>query len=129
VTAGCRARERRLIGGLLGSTIVQPSIAAAFDGQKTLKEAIGRLRNGANVRLVLGSPTIRAYLGHGDPNKSHRPERAIREAISAAGPAPTSCVALLRRGKRVAGRHSSPACSLHCRHLRSCAQATILDRV
>src|SRR5262245_9678865 len=76
------AVTRRLVEGLLDGTIVPPSIASAFQSKKTLDEARGRLR-GSSANMALGHNVIRAYLGQGNPERSHRGERQIREAISA----------------------------------------------
>jgi hypothetical protein len=77
------AVTRRLIDGLLDGTIVPPRVAAAFEGKKMLDEARGRLRKSSNVHMALSHNVIRRYLGRGNPDRSHRGERQIREAVSA----------------------------------------------
>jgi hypothetical protein len=78
------AVTRRLIEGLAaGSTNVPPAIKAAFEDKGALDRAAGKLRNGTDIHLALGYVTIRRYFGEGNPQKAHRGERQIREAISA----------------------------------------------
>lgn len=78
------AVTRRLIEGLLsGGTIVPPAVKTAFEDKGAMDRAVGKLRNGTDPHLALGHNVIRAYLGEGDPDRAHRGERQIREAISA----------------------------------------------
>lgn len=77
------AITRRLIEGLLEGTIVPSSVAKAFENKHAIEVAQKRLRSASAERLPTGHNVIRAYLGQGNPDKSHRPERAVREAISA----------------------------------------------
>jgi hypothetical protein len=79
---------RRLIEGLAvePGTIVHRSISCAFEGRSALGNAQERLNkrlNNPNADIPIGINTIRMYLGQGDPKRCQRPERAIREAISA----------------------------------------------
>jgi ParB-like chromosome segregation protein Spo0J len=83
------AVTRRLMEGLLEAqtlgTIVPRGIKNAFEGN-ALATAQGRLntrRVKGEGEIPIGHHTIRTYLGQGNPDNSHRPERAIREAMSA----------------------------------------------
>jgi hypothetical protein len=48
-----------------------------------MERARSKLRNGTDAHLALGHNVIRTYLGQGNPDRAHRGERQIREAISA----------------------------------------------
>jgi hypothetical protein len=79
------AVTRRLIAGL-GGTIVPPSIEKAFGGKHGVETARGALRKrfaNPDAQLPASHNVIRAYLGDGKPERSHRGERQVREAISA----------------------------------------------
>jgi ParB-like nuclease domain len=77
------AVTRRLIEGLLGPSDNCPKqIAQLFKG-KGIEQTRGALRVGNNVHRTLGVDVIRAYLGQGKPERAHRGERQIREAINA----------------------------------------------
>jgi ParB-like chromosome segregation protein Spo0J len=77
------AVTRRLIDGLFDGTIVPPNVAKAFESKAGMERARSKLRNGTDAHLALGHNVIRAYLGQGNPDRAHRGERQIREAISA----------------------------------------------
>lgn len=78
------AVTRRLIEGLLERLDNCPtSVAKAFESKMGMEAARTKLRNGTNAHMALGSPVIRAYLGQGKADHSHRGERQIREAITA----------------------------------------------
>jgi ParB-like chromosome segregation protein Spo0J len=80
------AVTRRLIEGLMDfRTIVPKSIEGAFDGKRGVETARGILKTkvaNADARFPISHGVIRAYLGQGKPERSHRGERQIREAIS-----------------------------------------------
>jgi hypothetical protein len=75
------AVTRRLIEGLLGASDNCPKQIRVIQRQG-LEQTRGALRTGNNVHRTLGVDVIRAYLGQGKPERSHRSERQIREAIS-----------------------------------------------
>src|SRR5262245_5586032 len=77
------AITRRLIEGLLGPPDNCPEVIIKLFRGKGLDQARGTVRNGNNIHRALGGDVIRAYLGQGNPERSHRGERQIREAISA----------------------------------------------
>jgi ParB/Sulfiredoxin domain len=80
------AVTRRLIEGLLTANEDLDNcqgVAKAFENKTAFKQARAKLRTGTNTHLVLGIPVIRTYLGQGNPERSHRGERQIREAIGA----------------------------------------------
>lgn len=78
------AVTRRIIEGLLGPSDNCPKvITGLFNGVKGLETTRGALRNGNNIHRALGVDVLRAYLGQGNAERSHRQERQIREAISA----------------------------------------------
>jgi ParB/RepB/Spo0J family partition protein len=80
------AVTRRLIEGLLeagSSTIVHKQ---AYESKLAVEQAIGKLKRrlvDPDAIIPIGINVITRYLGQGDPERSHRGERSIREAISA----------------------------------------------
>jgi ParB-like chromosome segregation protein Spo0J len=82
------AITRRLIEGLTESqagTIVPASVSKAFENKRAIEVAQAKLQKrltNPNAELPIGHVVIRAYLGQGKPDRSHRGERQIREAIS-----------------------------------------------
>lgn len=83
------AVTRRLIDGLLDdhrdSTVPVP-VAKAFETKGSLETARGKLRTritNPDADVPISYHPIRRYLGDGNPERSHRGERQIREAISA----------------------------------------------
>lgn len=83
------AVTRRLIEGLLegrSGTIVPDPVRKAFDDKHAINTAQGKLEKrltNPDADLPIGHVVIRTYLGQGNPERSHRAERQIREAISA----------------------------------------------
>jgi hypothetical protein len=76
------AITRRLANGILGDDEPLPSIAKAFGNKGEIEKARKKLRSGSNAHMAINADAIRAYLGHGNPDRAHRPERAVREAIN-----------------------------------------------
>jgi hypothetical protein len=76
------AVTRRLIEGLEISPTIVGDVVKAFESKQAIESARSKIRAG-NAHLALGEAVIRRYLGEGDPDKSPRPARAIREAIGA----------------------------------------------
>src|SRR6516165_3729095 len=72
------AVTRRLIEGLLegqAGTIVPPSVGGAFENKHAMEIAQGKLKKrlaDPNADPPLGHGVIRAYLGQGNPERSHR---------------------------------------------------------
>jgi len=76
---------RRLVEGLMegvGNGRVAHTIALAFERKAEIERAQNRLRNRSPI-APLGEDSICRYLGQGDPKKSHRGLRQIRETINA----------------------------------------------
>src|SRR5262245_60491395 len=76
------AVTRRLIDGLLSPDNCPEKISRLFNGDKGIKQTRTKLRTGSDVHRTLGVDVIRAYLGQGNPERSQRGEREIRDAIS-----------------------------------------------
>jgi ParB-like chromosome segregation protein Spo0J len=82
---------RRLIEGLLQTDDIReipPTIVKAFESQRSLDIARGRLKKrlsdpDIDTRAAIGQNIIRRYLSQGDPNKARRAEEDIRNTISA----------------------------------------------
>jgi ParB/RepB/Spo0J family partition protein len=77
------AVTKRLAESLLTDGAIPAPVSKAFGSIAAIEKARTALRSGRNAHMVLNANTIRAYLGQGDPERAHRPERALREAIGA----------------------------------------------
>jgi hypothetical protein len=66
------AVTRRLIEGLVSLDNCPDKIGRLFNGAKGIKQTRTKLRTGSDIHRTLGVPLIRAYLGQGNPNHSHR---------------------------------------------------------
>jgi hypothetical protein len=75
------AVTKRLVSGLRSPTIVG-DVARAFESKLAIEAARTKIQRGS-AHLALGEMVIRRYLGDGNPDRSPRGARQIREAIGA----------------------------------------------